>query len=64
MTESSVDKNVPGLTVPYGRRMPDGTRVIFPFIDARGLAAAAGVTSNVTDMAKFVGDRFYNRERP
>ena len=26
MTASSVDKNVAGLTVPYGRRMPDGTR--------------------------------------
>ena len=58
MTESSVDKNVPGLTVPYGRRMPDGTRAIIPFIDARGMAAATGVTSNVTDMAKFVSAQF------
>ncbi len=58
MTESSVDKQVPGLTVPYGRRMPDGTRAIIPFIDARGMAAATGVTSNVTDMAKFVSAQF------
>lgn len=58
MTESSVDKNVPGLTVPYGRRMPDGTREILPFIDARGMAAATGITSNVTDMAKFVSANF------
>jgi len=58
MTESSVDRNVPGLTVPYGRRMPDGTRAIIPFIDARGMAAATGVTSNVTDMAKFVSAQF------
>ncbi len=58
MNESSVDKNVPGLTVPYGRRMPDGTREIIPFIDARGMAAATGVTSNVTDMAKFVSANF------
>lgn len=58
MNESSVDKNVPGLTVAYGRRMPDGTREIIPFIDARGMAAATGVTSNVTDMAKFVSANF------
>jgi D-alanyl-D-alanine carboxypeptidase len=58
MTASSVDKNVPGLTVPYGRRMPDGTREIIPFIDARGMAAATGVTSNVIDMAKFVEANF------
>lgn len=58
MTESSVDRNVPGLTVPYGRRMPDGSRAIIPFIDARGMAAATGVTSNVTDMAKFVSAQF------
>ena len=58
MTASSVDKNVPGLTVPYGRRMPDGTREVLPFIDARGMAAATGVTSNVEDMARFVSAQF------
>lgn len=58
MTASSVDKNVPGLTVPYGRRMPDGSRAIIPFIDARGMGAATGVTSNVVDMAKFVSANF------
>ena len=58
MTSSSVDKNVPGLTVPYGRRMPDGTREVLPFIDARGMAAATGVTSNVEDMARFVSAQF------
>jgi D-alanyl-D-alanine carboxypeptidase len=63
MTESSVDRNVPGLTVPYGRRMPDGTREVIPFIDARGMAAATGVTSNVPDMAKFVSANFRNGPR-
>ncbi len=58
MTSSSVDKNVPGMTVPYGRRMPDGTREVLPFIDARGMAAATGVTSNVEDMARFVSAQF------
>ncbi len=58
MDASSVDQNVPGLTVPYGRRMPDGTREVLPFVDARGMAAATGVTSNVEDMAKFVSAQF------
>ena len=58
MAASSVDKNVPGLAVPYGRRMPDGTREVLPFVDARGMAAATGVTSNVEDMAKFVSAQF------
>ena len=58
MTASTVDKSVPGLTVPYGRRMPDGTREVLPFVDARGMTAAAGITSNVDDMAKFVSANF------
>lgn len=58
MTASSVDKPVPGLTVGYGRRMPDGTRAVIPFIDARGMGAATGLTSNVEDMAKFVSAQF------
>ncbi|MGL6043597.1 MAG: serine hydrolase domain-containing protein, partial [Sandaracinobacteroides sp.] len=43
---------------PYGRRLPDGTREIFPFVDARGMAAATGLTSDVGDMAKFVSAQF------
>ena len=58
MTQSSVDKNVPGLTVGYGRRMPDGSRALIPFIDARGMGSATGITSNVEDMAKFVSAQF------
>jgi D-alanyl-D-alanine carboxypeptidase len=58
MTQSSVDRNVQGLTVGYGRRMPDGTRAIIPFIDARGMGSATGITSNVEDMAKFVSAQF------
>ena len=42
------------LAVGYGRRMPDGTREAFPFVDAQGMAAATGVTSSIDDMAKFV----------
>jgi len=58
MRASSVDQNVPGLALPYGRRMPDGTREVLPFVDARGMAAATGVTSNLEDMAKFVSAQF------
>jgi CubicO group peptidase (beta-lactamase class C family) len=58
MNASSVDQNVAGLTVPYGRRMPDGSREVLPFVDARGMAAATGITSNVEDMAKFVSANF------
>jgi CubicO group peptidase (beta-lactamase class C family) len=58
MLASSVDKSVPGLAVPYGRRMPDGSREVLPFVDARGMAAATGVTSNLEDMAKFVSAQF------
>lgn len=58
MRDSSVDKKVPGLAVPYARRMPDGTREVLPFVDARGMAAATGVTSTVEDMAKFVSAQF------
>jgi D-alanyl-D-alanine carboxypeptidase len=63
MTSSSVDKNVAGLTVPYGRRMPDGTRETLPFVDARGMAAATGITSNLLDMAKFVSANFRGGRR-
>ncbi len=58
MTSSSVDQNVNGLAIGYGRLMPDGTRGVNPFIDARGMAAATGITSTVDDMAKFVSAQF------
>jgi len=58
MTSSSVDRNVSGLAVGYGRLLPDGTRGVNPFIDARGMAAATGITSTVEDMAKFVSAQF------
>jgi CubicO group peptidase (beta-lactamase class C family) len=58
MTESSVDRNVPGLAVGYARRMPDGSRAVIPFIDARSMGAATGITSTVGDMAKFVSAQF------
>jgi CubicO group peptidase (beta-lactamase class C family) len=58
MSASSVDEKAPGLAVGYGRRMPDGSRAIMPFIDARGMGAATGITSTVEDMARFVSAQF------
>ena len=58
MSGSSVDKDLSDLAVPYGRRMPDGTREVLPFVDARGMAAATGVTSDVEDLAKFESAQF------
>ena len=58
MTASSVDRDVEGLATGYGERMPDGTRQKMPFVDARAMAAATGITSNVEDMAKFVSLQF------
>ncbi len=58
MNDSSVDQDVPGLAVGYGRRMPDGSRDVMPFVDARSMAAATGLTSTVEDMARFVSAQF------
>ncbi|MGE0362953.1 MAG: serine hydrolase domain-containing protein [Vicinamibacterales bacterium] len=60
MTASSVDEDVPGLATGYGRLMPDGTRATTPFIDARGMGAATGITSTVEDMARFASAQFRN----
>lgn len=58
MTSSSVDRDVAGLATGYGKRMPDGSRAKMPFVDARAMAAATGITSNVEDMARFVSLQF------
>ena len=63
MTASSVDMPDPNMATGYGRRMPDGSRQIFPFVDARGMAAATGLTSTVEDMARFVSAQFRNGAR-
>ena len=62
MTASSVDEPDPLMATGYGSRMPDGSREVIPFVDARGMAAATGLTSTVEDMARFVSAQF--REGP
>jgi len=58
MTGTSIDKPDTGLATPYASRMPDGTRRILPFVDSHGMAAATGMTSNVTDLARFISAQF------
>lgn len=47
-------ENDPLLAAAYGRRMPDGTRASAPFMNTKGITPAAGLSSNVEDLAKFV----------
>ena len=63
MSASSVDVAAAGMATGYGRRMPDGSRELIPFVDARSMAAATGLTSTVSDMAKFVSAQFRQGQR-
>lgn len=57
MTSTSVtfpDAHKDRLINGYGKRMPDNSRAVMPFIDARGLDAATGMSSTVIDMATFM----------
>lgn len=63
MRDTTIDRNVSGLATAYGRRMPDGRREVLPFIDSRGMAPAAGLTSSVNDLAKFVSAQFRRGRR-
>ena len=43
----------PDLAAGYERRLPGGTRASAPHTDGRGITAAAGMTTCVTDLARF-----------
>src|SRR6266545_1551680 len=43
----------PGLSTGYTRRLPAAARSSAPFTDGRGLTPAAGMTTCVTDLARF-----------
>ncbi len=61
MAGSSVfltEKDKEKLTVPYSHRFPDGSRRIMPFTDAKGIAPAANITSNIEDMSKYISLQF------
>ncbi len=63
MSSSSVDADVAGLATGYNRLMPDNTRTTNPFVDAKAMAAATGITSTVDDMAKFAAAQFRTGRR-
>jgi CubicO group peptidase (beta-lactamase class C family) len=42
------------LAVGYGRKMPDGSRQKFEYVDVKATAPMSGISSTVTDLAKFV----------
>jgi hypothetical protein len=58
MAATSIDTPDPLLATPYAVRTADGQRRILPFVDAKGMASATGVTSNVDDLAKFISAQF------
>lgn len=54
-TTVTQDKNYQKtLTTGYGRKLPDNSRQIIDFADAKAGAAMAGMASSVNDLAKFV----------
>ncbi|WOJ97985.1 serine hydrolase domain-containing protein [Congregibacter brevis] len=62
MSASSVDAEDPQLATGYGRRIPNQEREVMPFVDARSMSSATGLTSTIEDMAAFVSAQF--REGP
>ncbi|MEZ4524068.1 MAG: serine hydrolase domain-containing protein [Thermomicrobiales bacterium] len=46
------------LVTPYSRRLPEQQREPLPFVDAVGMAAATGLSSSVSDMARFISWQF------
>lgn len=58
MGGTSIDTPDPLLATPYAIRTANGQRRLLPFVDARGMASATGVTSDVDDLAKFMSAWF------
>ncbi|MCE5270128.1 serine hydrolase [bacterium] len=42
----------------YGRRMPDGTRAVMPFVELKGMNACGSFSSAVQDLARFASWQF------
>ncbi len=51
------------LATGYGRRMPEGPREVFPFVDARSFDPATGLSSTVPDMLRFLSWQMRVRDR-
>ena len=46
----------------YSRRFPDGSSLVMPYTDSKGIAPAANMASNVEDLARFISLQF--RDEP
>ena len=57
------EKDKKRLVTPYSHRLPDGSRRVMPFTDAKGLAPAANITSNIVDLSRFVSLQFQSGRR-
>lgn len=51
-------ESVPGLAVPYGRRRSEGPRGVEPQMEQKSILPAAGLVSNVRDLAKWASLQF------
>jgi CubicO group peptidase (beta-lactamase class C family) len=61
MNSSSVilkETDKKNLVTPYSHRFPDGSRRVMPFTEAKGIAPAANITSNIEDLAKYISLQF------
>ena len=55
---SPSDPGTPGLAAGYGMKWPGTPRKTAPFSDCRGIAPAAGMASNIEDLARFASFQF------
>lgn len=65
MTSSSVlvpEEHRLRLATAYGRRLPDLTRALRPFMDTKGITPAANLSSTVEDLARFASLQFRDAE--
>ena len=54
----------PRLARGYARRLPNGERAVAPYSNVRGVAAAAGLTTTVADLARFAMLQFRSDGAP
>ncbi len=62
-TRAAPARDMPGLAIGYGRRVPGRARDVEPFVDTGAEAPAANLASNVEDLAKFVSLQFRDGPR-
>lgn len=59
LTSSQLTKNIKkNLAVGWGRKLPGKNRELFPNIETNAMASATGLSSNISDLLKFVSVQF------